>query len=151
MHCPPLQFKKAPFRTGFSLVEVVLALGLCSFALVSLISLLPVSLDAAKNAVEISRKAKITQQMVAELSQSRFTNVTALSGSSKQKTFDYEGLPTTNSASIYYTASAKVESLASLPGLNAGSPSLARVIIEIRTPHAADTSKTAVVLSDMGY
>ncbi len=63
---------------AFTLIEVVMALGICSFALVSLASLMPMALDRARNAVEISRGATVMQQVAAELSQSHFNQVTAL-------------------------------------------------------------------------
>lgn len=138
-------------RAGFTLIEVVLALGLCSFALVSLVSLLPISLNTARNSVEITRKAKLTQQVIAELAQSRFQSLIALSGTVVQRTFDYDGLPTTESNSIYFTVRTTVEASTTLPGSSTASPSLARVKIEVKTPRETMPGKTAVVLSDSGY
>jgi len=136
---------------GFTLIEVVLSLGLCSFALISLISLLPVSLKAAKKSVEIARTAKLTQQMVAELSQSRFTNLVALSGAVIERTYDYDGNPTTNSNSVHFTLTARIHGTTTLPGAADTSSSLARVEIEVKTPDRTSPNRIAIVLSDLGY
>lgn len=152
MREPPRILRRYTFPLkGFTLIEVVLSLGLCSFALISLVSLLPVSLNTAKNSVEITRTAKLTQQVVAEISQSRFTNLAALSGTVIQRTFDYDGNPTTNSNAVHFTLAARINASITLPGAASASSSLARVEIEVKTPSQTSPSRTAAVLSDLGY
>jgi len=132
-------------RKGFSLVEVVLALGVCSFALVSLMSLMPVSLDSARNALEITRIAKAFQQVTADLTQSKFTNVAAMSTATNY--FDYDGNPT-NASGKYFTVLATV---AASPITNQSSGSLLRVKLLSQTPRNTNAGSTTVTICDMGY
>jgi uncharacterized protein (TIGR02598 family) len=152
MHPPGAHFYSRSLR-AFSLVEVVLALGLCAFVLISLVGLLPVSLNTARDTVEITRRSKAVQQVVSELTQSRFTNVTALS--SKEWGFDYEGISTNVSGSgpVYFTIKAQLGN-GTLPQINTptGSPSLIRVKLITSTPRQKPMpGATAVTISDMGY
>lgn len=141
--------KRGSRGTGFTLVEVALALGLCVFALVSLVSLLPVSLDSARNAVEIARRSKAIQQVAAELSQSRFSKVVAMT--SMERGFTYDGNPTTDTKEIYFRVRGSVVPSTLLPGATAPSASLARVSLTVATPSQTMAGKTAITISDMGY
>jgi uncharacterized protein (TIGR02598 family) len=131
---------------GFTLVEVVLALGLCSFALLSLMALMPVSLDSARHALEISRVAKAFQKVTSELTQSKFANVAAMSTSTYQ--FDYDGNKPASDADIYYTVLATV---AASPVPNQSSTSLVRVTLEAQTRRETNAASTTITICDMGY
>lgn len=52
---------------GFSLVEVVLALGITSFSLLTILGLLPVGLNVLKEAGESSTRARIVQKLHGEI------------------------------------------------------------------------------------
>ena len=152
MHPPGAHFYSRSLR-AFSLVEVVLALGLCAFALISLVGLLPVSLNTARDTVETTRRSKAVQQVVSELTQSRFTNVSNLS--TKEWGFDYEGIATNISGAgpLYFTIKAQVGD-ATLPqaSISTSSPSLIRVKLLTSTPRQNPMpGATAVTISDMGY
>lgn len=84
---------------AFSLVEVTIALGITSFAVVVVLGLLPVGLSsmvASKREFTISQ---IRQEMAADMAIRPFT-----AGATTYPTlwFDYDGLPT-NEAGAYYT------------------------------------------------
>ncbi len=128
-----------------------MALGICSFALVSLASLMPMALDRARNAVEISRGATVMQQVAAELSQSHFNQVTALGQTPLKRTFDFDGISTTTAKEIYFTVTASVKPSILLPGSAAASDSMRRVAIEVNTPSGACIGKTVMTIPDMGY
>lgn len=51
---------------GFSLVEVVLALGIAAFALVAIVGMLPVGLKLARESDEESRAVNVLTQVVAD-------------------------------------------------------------------------------------
>jgi len=137
-------------RFGFTLVEVVLALGLFAFAIVSLVSLLPLSLDAARNATETTRRSEAIQKVIAELSQSRFSNVVATTN--LERTFTYDGDPTTpESKDAYFKVSVSVAPSTLLPGAEAASSCLARASLTVATPRQTMSGKTAITISDMGY
>lgn len=134
---------------GFTLVEVVLALGLFSFAIVSLVSLLPLSLDAARTATEITRQAEAIQKVVTELSQSRFANVVAMN--QMERAFTYDGDPTTDTKDTYFRVRVSVVPTTLLPGAANPSVSLARASLTVATPRQTMAGKTAITISDMGY
>ena len=53
--------------SGFSLVEVVLALGIISFSLLTILGLLPVGLNVLREAGEASTRARIVQKLHGEI------------------------------------------------------------------------------------
>lgn len=56
--------------SGFSLVEVTLALGICAFCLISLVGLLPAGLSASSNASRQSEATAIAESFLADLQSS---------------------------------------------------------------------------------
>ena len=137
---------------GFSLVEVVLALGICAFALISLLSLTPISLDAARHASEITRITKAFQEVSSELTQNKFTNVQGMTATSWY--FDYDGnaLPVTNPPTAplntYYTVTATV---AASPVANQASTSLLRIQLNAQTRSKFNLLSSTITVCDMGY
>jgi len=80
---------------GFSLIEVVIALGIVAFGLVSVIGLLPVGLQSFRQAIDNSVTTQIVQRVVDETQQTDFNTLantvyyfndqgTMLSGTSSQ-------------------------------------------------------------------
>lgn len=72
--CSPLP-PNSPFpprRRGFSLVETVLALGIVSFSLTSLLALLPAGLGSVRNAADETAISSIVRAVRAELNQADF-------------------------------------------------------------------------------
>ncbi len=61
------QFSKRSSNNAFSLIEIVLAVGIISFALVGILGLFPVALDAAADSREETQSAFIAQQIYAGL------------------------------------------------------------------------------------
>jgi uncharacterized protein (TIGR02598 family) len=51
---------------GFSLIEVVLALGVASFALIAVVALLPVGIQSTKDSLEESGAVNVISQVVAD-------------------------------------------------------------------------------------
>jgi uncharacterized protein (TIGR02598 family) len=60
---------------GFSLVEIVLALGVISFALVAIIGLLPIGLASGRASIQETRANLLAQQIFATLRSQPFTAV----------------------------------------------------------------------------
>ena len=54
-------------RKGFSLVEVVLALGVVSFAIIAILGILPVGLNTGHSAQDETRAAQIAEDILASL------------------------------------------------------------------------------------
>lgn len=70
VHAPARSGGPRPSRqtaAGFSLVEVVLALGITSFSLLTILGLLPVGLTVLKEAGDASTRARIVQKLHGEI------------------------------------------------------------------------------------
>jgi uncharacterized protein (TIGR02598 family) len=67
---------KAGGLAGFSLVEVIIALGIVAFAFVPLMGLLPVGLTSFRSAIDQTVLSQIVQQIGNESQQSDFDAVT---------------------------------------------------------------------------
>ena len=65
---------KRPTLRGFSLVEVVMAIGLVAFVLVSLMALLPLGIKVNKTSAEETRAVNILTSLEADLRNTRSTN-----------------------------------------------------------------------------
>ncbi len=67
-----------PRQRGFSLIEVVLAIGLLAFALVAIVGLLAVGVDAGSTSKEMVVAASIASQAIAERRHSPDVDATGL-------------------------------------------------------------------------
>lgn len=76
--------------TGFSLVEVTLALGLVTFALVSIMATIPIGLSTLGDAKDQTTEAHILSGLSAQLSALTFSELQGLDASAS---FDSEGRP----------------------------------------------------------
>jgi len=66
-------------KKAFTLVEVVLALGIISFALLAVVGLLPIGLKSVKNANENAGAANVLQAIAASVRSATTTNSTTFS------------------------------------------------------------------------
>lgn len=98
------RFKKA----AFSLVEVVMALGIVAIAFIPLIGLLPRGIDTMRRSIDVSAASQIIQQIGNEIQQSDFD---ALSGAAiALRYFDDQcrEVPETRKADAIYQSQAVV-------------------------------------------
>jgi uncharacterized protein (TIGR02598 family) len=72
--------KVRPLMRGFSLVEIVLAMGVISFAMVGILGLLSVSYNSRKASMDESLIAAMSRQIVASLQQQRFSGNSLFTG-----------------------------------------------------------------------
>lgn len=98
-------------KRGFSLVEVVIALGVVSFAFIGIIGSLPVGIQSMQGAMQQQAKANITQQLRSDLQQIPFAtaanpgadySIEALAGVTWYYTS--EGMKTDKPAEAFYEA-----------------------------------------------
>lgn len=82
-------FLRDAFLKGFSLVEVTLALGIVSFALLATVGLLPVGLRAVKNANEQAAAANLLNAIANSLRTATSTNGTIFSSRFADKDITY--------------------------------------------------------------
>ncbi|HEY8967363.1 MAG TPA: Verru_Chthon cassette protein B [Candidatus Methylacidiphilales bacterium] len=135
-------------RGGFSLVEVALALGIVSFAMVSLLALIPVGLGSFQKAMSLTVEAQIVQAITADLGVQKYSTL-----SSAQYFYDVQGTPVTAATGRVYTASVSFKNgFSNVKGgesLAADSGTLAS--IEIRsTAHPGQVTHYTVVVANNG-
>ncbi len=84
---------RSRWRAGFSLVEIMLAIGIVSFAFVGLMGLLPVGLASFRNAIDASVGSQIFQRVATDLEQMEFDSLLALGDHSAESDADFFVLP----------------------------------------------------------
>jgi len=82
---------------AFSLVEVVIAIGIVSFALLAMMGLASVSLQSERSSASDTDLAALSQQVFSRLRSLPFASL-----SDTNYFFDADGSPTTNSAGAVY-------------------------------------------------
>jgi uncharacterized protein (TIGR02598 family) len=85
---------------GFSLVEIVLAIGIISFSLIAVLGLISVGVHSGKSALDESLISAMSRQVVGSLRQQYFTNNTLFTG--------LETSGTTTLKTVYFNASGVV-------------------------------------------
>ncbi len=124
---------------AFSLVEVTLALGIVTFSLITLLGLMPMGLATFHKAMTTSVGSQIVQQVVTDVEQSDFSQLTATGTGVTQlgmRYFDDQGneLPSATSAGVIYDVNVVVNTAGIVSGGDAtAQPSLACLTIDIVT------------------
>ena len=85
-------------RRGFSLVEVIMALGIVSFALMSLVALLPMGLGMVRDSATETALTSIEQTIRGELTQAKFSEIANMAG--QTYFFDEAGLRLSGTAPV---------------------------------------------------
>jgi len=96
---------------GFSLIEVVMALGIVSFSMLAIMGVLPLGLSTLQDSVNQTATAIISQQIRSELQQVSFDSTVAFNitqfdttSSGYYEYYTYDGVKTVQ-ANRFYTAS----------------------------------------------
>ncbi len=71
----PVRSRSRWRRCGFSMVEVVVAVGITGFALLALVGLLPHGIETMREAANISAEARISQYLVGEVMLSEWEEI----------------------------------------------------------------------------
>ena len=114
--------------SGFSLVEVTIALGIFAFAVLGLMGMLPIALQTHRDAKLDTVLAQIKQRLAAEVLLTDGANLANLS--ENVKIFDVEGRELTASApdiDVVYRARIALEDF-QIPGTSLTSTSLQRIV-----------------------
>ena len=90
---PPRTLARRRARAAFSLVEVVLAIGIVAFAFVALFSLLPIGMGVFREAMDTSVSAQIVQRIVSDAEETDFDVLKDDPGNSKGGDGNYFALP----------------------------------------------------------
>jgi len=116
--------------SAFSLVEVVLAIGIVSFAFVFMFSLLPLGLTTFRQAVDTTVGSQIVQRVINEAQQTDYTALT--NSGTTQRYFDDQGNESATINNSLYTVQVTVNGTTSLPNsVGAQSSNLATVAVQI--------------------
>jgi len=99
---------------GFSLVETALALGVISFALISLLGLLPGGLQTFRKAMDCTLQTEMTQVLLGKAKQTSFAGLSQLAAQAYYFD-DYGNLVTATDTSGTYVANITVTSAVNLP------------------------------------
>lgn len=111
---PRIMVRKPRSHQGFTLVEVVLAIGIIALAFVPVLGLLPVGANVAREAIDTTVESQITQLMTNQAQQTDFSSLKDLSATPTQY-FDYQGNKTKLENAIY-EAKFHVSHSTNLPG-----------------------------------
>jgi uncharacterized protein (TIGR02598 family) len=82
-------------RSGFSLVEIVIALGVTAFALIPLLGLLPTGIKSFQDTMNTAVCTQISQRVINDLQSTSFTNL-----QTTNRFFDEQGTELTNANSL---------------------------------------------------
>lgn len=117
---------------GFSLVEIVLALGVIAFALVAIMGMFPVAMRAARDSQSETRATHIAQQIFNDLQSTDATNTFIAIGTNILNAGDRLAVNLTNSGS--YSVSYDIAGLPLGIGTNAQAIYMADIAISAHTP-----------------
>jgi uncharacterized protein (TIGR02598 family) len=97
---------------GFSLVEVVLALGILVFCLVALLGLIPMGLQSFRSAMTLTVESQIAQSLSGDIQLTDFGNLQTMLNPAAKYYFDDQGMVVdAASAAVIYTATVSLEEL----------------------------------------
>jgi uncharacterized protein (TIGR02598 family) len=94
-----VEMNKFPRTRGFTLIEVTLALGVVSFALISLLGLIPAGLQTFRSSMDMSVRSQIVQRIAGDAMQTNFD--TLIASESSDRYFDDQGRETTQQSYTY--------------------------------------------------
>lgn len=120
MNIQRLNRSKGPCA-AFSLVEVVLAIGIVSFAVLSVLALLPQGILTVQNAETLQATSNIATQLRGEMKQLSFAPSTPSSQDSIQALsaaiyyYTTDGIPTTDPTTAYYKATFTISNINASP------------------------------------
>ncbi len=143
---------------GFSLVELVLAIGIVSFAFMAILGMLPVSLATFNKSINATVESQIAQRLQSAAAQTPFANINNIASDSY---YDDEGFPATASDFIYHARLTVPAPLVTVGGASGGvvQPRVKKLELQIaknRTVDAAASSSPRDVrtitfyVADMG-
>ncbi|MGB8355391.1 MAG: Verru_Chthon cassette protein B [Chthoniobacteraceae bacterium] len=143
-HSGPDFRKTRKSQSAFSLVEVVMAIGVVAFAFISVLGLIPTGLNTFKQAVDASVGAQIVQRVMNEAEQTDFSVLTSGSTSTISKPmryFDEQGNELTATNGAIYQVNTRITPSTSISA-NASYTTVATVIVQIANNPGNQTIKT---------
>lgn len=120
-------------KSGFSLVEVVLALGICSFAMVAIVGMIPVGLSTFKDAMNTTVQSQIVQRIAGDVLLADYQN---LATGQEETYYNDQGTKLeTPSGELAYTARVEQPTALTAKGANDSVTPGEKVVIKIAKTH----------------
>jgi len=111
------------------MIELVLSLGVLSFAFVSLLALLPAGMSTVRKAIDASVTTQISQRIVNEAQQTDFA--TYIAKQPAVRYFDDQGDELPGQTHSIYQVNVRVTTAPTLPGAPSANENLATVTVQI--------------------
>lgn len=142
----------APLR-AFSLIEVVLALGIISFALVSIMGVTCVGFKSFQQAISTTVETQIVQGLANQLQQTKYTSLSVAGNTNYY--FNYEGGPTNSSGAVFTVAVSTPTNVAlPVPAAQSPNPSANLLLVTFnitRKNSPLSTNAFQVYIANTGY
>ena len=135
-------------RQAFTLVEVVIAVGLVAFVLTAILGLATMAANETKNGDLKARLAWITESVTSECQSQRFATV--LESMPKTNYWDYSGTPVTNIQDAYFVCALSKVTPSPMP-TNFTTNNFALLQVSIRWPNPQLTSTNVSLISLFNY
>lgn len=133
---------------GFTLIEVVIAVGLVAFVLTAILGLVAMAVNETKNADLKARLAWITEGVTSESQSQRFS--TMLASLPKTNYWDYSGTRLTNDTGAYFSCVVlNVTPPPASPNFTTNNIALLQLLI--RWPYPQSTLTNVSVISVFNY
>jgi uncharacterized protein (TIGR02598 family) len=126
----PAALRRSPLlrAAGFSLVECVLAIGVVSFAFVSILAMIPMGMTAFRQAVDTTVGSQIVHRLINEAQQTDYSTLVATP--TTERYFDDQGNEVQTIADSIYTVDVTVTAPTTLPNTaTPDSTNLATVVV----------------------
>lgn len=123
----------ARLRRGFSLVEVVIAVGIAASTVTLMIGLLPAGLSNFREAMNVTVSSQLGQRLLYEAAQTDYTTLTATPLTKPWRYFDEEGTELPGAAGAAFHVLTRVQPTTAIPTTAGGvaQPNLATVIVQV--------------------
>ena len=139
----------ASSRSGFSLVEVALAVAIAALAIITLLGLLPQGLEMARKTSLLTNNSSILEQVIRNLENMQFSDIPTTGVVNKYYTD--EGLEVaSDSKEISYVVEIDYRQTASLPRADLQDPAKLRRLV-IRVASSSSSSYTFDPNNKIGY
>lgn len=130
--------RSGPSFSGFSLVEVVIAVGIMALGITAILGLLPHGLAMTKKTADLTYQTRIFQQILSEYQAKPWSQITGgiAGGAEPLRYFDYEGIELRNGQEALLSFVAQIElpsSPVTLPSTATPAPNdnLRRLLVRI--------------------
>jgi uncharacterized protein (TIGR02598 family) len=132
----------ARLSRGFSLIEVTIALGVVSFALIALFGLLPTGLTTFRSSIDRSIASQIAQNIISQARQTEFSSLSTLATpAGSPKKFTEDGDETTDATKTIYVAKVEVATSVTFPS---SAPNTSMAKIRVRVVNSPSGSEAAI-------